>query len=80
MRKIIRIETNGNDVNWFTDGQLWFLSYMWLTTKFRSGFCAGFLYLLMSAAVGLCWCKSSWVIQTSKPTFLGGAALFSSSP
>lgn len=61
---MILIETNGNDVNWFTGGQLWFLSYMRLTTQFRSGFCAGSLHLLMSAAVALCWCKSSWVIQT----------------
>ena len=56
---MILIETNGS-----VYGQLWFLSYMQLTTKFRSGFCARFLYQLISAAVGLCWYKSSWVIQT----------------
>lgn len=40
-------------------GQLWFLNYMQLTTKFGSSFCARFLCWLVSVAVGLCWCKSS---------------------
>lgn len=51
-------DTHGNKL------KLWFLSYMQLMTKFRSGFCAGFLYQLMSVAVGLCWYKSSWVFQS----------------
>lgn len=53
------IETNGN-----VYGQLWFLHYMQLTTKFRSGFYARFLCQLMLVAVGLCGYKSFWVIQT----------------
>lgn len=53
------IETNGSEY-----AQLWFLSYVQLTTQFSSGFCARFLYQLMSAAVRLCWYRSSRVIQT----------------
>lgn len=58
-KNTILMETNGS-----VCGQLWFLSYMQLVTKLRSGFCARFLYRLVSVAVGLCWCKSSWVFQS----------------
>lgn len=77
-RKMILIETNGS-----VYGQLWFLSYTQLTAKFRSGFCARFLYQLLSAAVGLYWYKSSCV----KSHVFGrccsvqcGSVVFSSSP
>lgn len=56
--------------------------YRQLTTKFRSGLCAGFPYQLMSMAVGWCWNKSSWVIQTqlSGGVALHSTVMFSSSP
>lgn len=55
---------------------------MELTTNFRSGLCAGFLYQLMSMAVGWCWDKSSWIIQTqvSGDVALWSTDMFSSSP
>lgn len=53
---MLLIETNGS--MW---GQLCLSEcYIQLTTAFRSGLCAGFLYELMPMAVGWRWDKNSW--------------------